>query len=171
MLLAQERAASAAVDLAIADLFPSLGVNAQYGGSGSDFPLVWNWSAGFRSVLSLFASWRDTEKVNEAVARLRAARAKIADREQQIRLDLSRGWNQLENVRRRLRLTELIARSTRESLDLINERYNLKAASAVEVTDAQVALTRARGDRVKARFDCEAAVARIRHAVGGEEQQ
>lgn len=165
-LRAQERLASAAVDQAIASLYPSLGLRGQYGGSGDHLPLVWNWSAAAQSALSLFTGWRETWRVEETVAQLRAARARLADREQQLCLELSQGMNALVSARQRVDLTELIVRQAQESLDLIGERYRVGQASALEVTDAQVALTGAQADRVRARFDYEAAAAQIRHAIG-----
>ena len=167
-LRAQERLSSAAVDQAIASLYPEIGLKGQYGGSGDRFPLVWNWSAAAQSAWNLFTGWRETWKVREAVAQLRSARARVADREQQLCLELSQAINKLESARQRVGLTGLITRQAQESLDLINERYRVGQASAVEVTDAQVALTGAQADRVKARFDYETAVAQIKHAVGEE---
>jgi len=165
-LRARERLASAAVDQAIAALYPDLGLHGQYGGSGSRFPLIWNWSAAAQSVWNVFTGWQETWKVEEAVAQLRAARTRVADREQQLYQELSQALNQLESARERVGLTGLIVRQAQESLDLINERYRVGQASAVDVTDAQVALTSAQADRVKARFDYETAVAQIEHSVG-----
>ena len=167
-LRAQERAASAAVDAAIADLYPTLRIQAQYGASGSSFPLVWNWSAAVQAALSLLDGGQRMGRIEEAVAQLRGARAQVADREQQIHLDLSQAVSQLESAQNRLTLSDLIVRQAQESLDLLNERYRLGAASSVELTDAQVALTRARGDQVKARFDYQSAVAQIQHSIGKE---
>jgi outer membrane protein len=165
-LRALEHAASAAVDAAIADLYPDLTLGAQFGGSGESFPLAWNWSAALRSALRFFTGWQRTWRVEQAVAELRAARAQAAAQEQQIRLDLRQALNQLESARRRLDVTALVARQARESLELVSERYRVGAASAVEVTDAEVALSRAKADGVEARFDFQTAVARIRHATG-----
>ena len=165
-LKANQRLASAAVDAAIADLYPSLGLQGRYGAGGDSFPLIWNWSGAVQSTLDLFTATRKTGRIDEAVAQLRSARAQLADREQQIYMDLTQALGQLDSARQRMDLTALTLRQARESLDLINERYRVGKASAVEVTDAQVALTGARADQVKARFEYLAAVAQIKHAVG-----
>jgi TolC family type I secretion outer membrane protein len=165
-LKAQEAVASAAVDAAIADLYPELRLRADYGLSGSAFPLVWNWSATLQSALQIFNGARNTATIEAATAELRAARARLADREQQIHLDLTRAVSQLESTRQGMTLTTLIVRQARESLDLIDERYKLGKASAVEVTDAQVALTSAQAEQVKARFEHQTAIAQIQHAIG-----
>lgn len=165
---AAEAESSAALDEAIADLYPSLTLRAEYAASGSRFPLLWNWSAGLHSVLSVFNAGSRKARVEQAVAGLRAARARVADREQQLHLDLSRALSQLEYARQRQSLTDLIVRQAREGLELVNERYRVGGASSLELTDAQVALTRAQADQVNARFDYEAALAEIRLAMGEE---
>lgn len=167
-LEARERAASAAVDAAVADLYPSLKVGGDYGGSGSSFPLAWNWSLFARAAASLFTGWSQTAGVDSSVAALRAARANVAAREQQLYQDLCDGLTALRTSGERQVLTDLIVREAEESLALVNERYKVGKASSIEVTDAQVSLTTARGDRVKARFDHMAAVARIQHEMGNE---
>ena len=167
-LEAQAMAASAAVDQAIADLYPSLSLQAGYQLGGSKLPLVWNWSGALQSALGIFSGWGKTAKIDDSVAQLRSARAAFADREQQVYLVLTLALNTLDSARQRLALTELIVQQAQESLDLVSERYRLGQASAVEVTDAQVALTSAQSDQVKARFDHQTALATIMHAMGEE---
>jgi TolC family type I secretion outer membrane protein len=165
-ILAGEQAASSAVDEAIADLYPALALRGQYGAAGRALPLVWNWSLSALSSLPLFTGGRQLARIEEATARLRQARARRAEREQQLYQELVTALNQYAGAREQLAVTDLLVRQARESLDLIDERYRLGAASAVEVTDAQVALTGARASQVKARFEGEIATARVRHAMG-----
>lgn len=168
LLQAQERVANAAVDEAIASLYPEIGLQAKYGLGGGHFPLTWNWSGALQSSLQLFTGRQQTWNIEAALAQLRSARSKVADREQQIYQDLKNALNQLDSSKQRLSLTDLLVRQAQESLDLVNERYKIGAAAAVEVTDAQVALTSARAEQVKAKFDYQAAIAQIKHAMGGE---
>jgi outer membrane protein TolC len=156
------------VDAAIADLYPTLQLKAEYALSGASFPLVWNWSGMLQAAIPLFNSGKKTAAIDEAAAQLRAARAQTTEREQQLYVDLTGAVSQLESARRRMDLTTLIERQARESLDLINERYRLGKASAVEVTDAQATLTSAQADQVKARFEYQTAAAQIKHAIGEE---
>jgi outer membrane protein len=167
-LRAQETFASAAVDETIADLYPSLRLTGQYGASGSRFPLIGNWWGAAQSAWSAFTGWRKTGRVDETAAQLRTARAATASREQQIHLEIRSALSQLDSARQRRQLSDLIVREAQESLNLVSERYRVGQASAVDVTDAQVALTQAQGDRVRARFDCQTAVAQLKHAIGEE---
>jgi outer membrane protein TolC len=165
-LRAQEQLASAAIDEAIADLYPSLGLRGRAGESGEDFPLVWNASAALNATWGLFNGWRRTARIQETVAELRSARSRLAEREQQIFLDLSRALGQEASARQRFLLTGLIRRQAQDAFDLINERYRIGSATAVEVTDAQVTLLQAQANQVKARFEHQIAIAEIQYSIG-----
>src|SRR4030043_1175839 len=62
--------------------------------------------------------------------------------------------------------SDLVAQQAQENVDLVNERYKVGRASAVEVTDAQVALSQAQSDQGTARFDYLAAVAQVQRTIG-----
>jgi outer membrane protein TolC len=169
-LRSETLAASAGLDAAVADLYPSLSVSGEYLWSGRALPLFWNWSGAARLAWTLFSGGKTTAAIEAAAASLRSARAREADREQQLALDLRTAFTQLEGARERQGLAALIVRHARENLEVVSERYRLGQASSVELTDAQAALSQARGDEVKARFDCHGAVAAILHASGEEER-
>jgi TolC family type I secretion outer membrane protein len=165
-LKARQTLASAAVDEAIADLYPALRLQADASLAGGAFPLVRNAAAALRATVGLFSGWRRTARIDQAAAQLRSARAAVADREQQVGLDLNLALSLLNTAQQRLTLTGLVLRQARENVELAAEQYRLGKASAVEVTDAQVTFFSARADDVKARFDCQTAIAQIRHATG-----
>jgi outer membrane protein TolC len=162
----QVRAASAAVDAAIADLYPALRLNGTFGWSGDHFPLVWNWSAAADAAMNIFDGGTRYGRITETAAQLRAARARQAAREQQMFADLSLSMAALDAAQQRMKLAELIVQQARESLDLVGERYRLGLATAVEEADAQAALANSRAEQVKARFDMLNNVASIKHTVG-----
>ena len=164
--LARERAAAASVDNAIASLFPSLSLGGSYSWSGSEFPLVWNWSLASSLGLTLFNGFRNTNAIDSAVASLRSTRAARAELEQRIYLDLRRAVAQLENARERLSIINLTVQQAEENLNLVNERYKIGKASSVELTDAQVSLSDARAQQVQARFDYQTAIALIKKTIG-----
>lgn len=165
-LKVQESIASNAVDAAIADLYPALGLSAGYGWSGGDFPLIWNWSAALQSSLSLFNGGAKRARIEEAAATLRGARTQTAEREQQLGLELRRALSRRDSARRKLELSDLLVRQARESLDLVQERYRQGRATALEVTDAQLNKTRATADQVQARYNYLIALAEIQLNLG-----
>jgi TolC family type I secretion outer membrane protein len=160
------KAASAYIDQAIADLFPSLSLSGSYTKSGDEFPLVWNWS--LRSLLSitLFSGGEKINQINKATASLRIARAKLAQAEQSVYLELSRAISQLEESRQRYAIADLVVRQAEENRTLAEERYKLGKASSIELTDALVSLSDARVKLIQAKFDYQTAVALINKETG-----
>ena len=117
-------AASAAVDAAIADLYPvAAGCRREYARQRQPLPAGLELVAGAAAGAAAVHGWRKTARIDQAVAQLRAARAQTADREQQIYLDLSQALSQLESARRAAGADRLIVRQAQESLDLVSERY------------------------------------------------
>lgn len=160
-LRAQVCAASAAVDFAVADLRPDLTFNTGLSWSGAGFPLGWGWSFGPSIDASLFDGWRKTSVLDAAAAELRASRARVADREQQLFQDLTAALAQFRTACAQSGVAEVVVRSARESLTLATARYRLGLATAVELTDAEVAVAQARTQQVQARRDEAAAQALI----------
>ena len=72
----------------------------------------------------------------------------------------------IEDSRERLDIATLTARQAEENLTLVSGRFENGKASSVELTDAQVALATARGDRIQAEYDLHLALAAIRRATG-----
>jgi outer membrane protein TolC/DNA-binding MarR family transcriptional regulator len=159
-------AASAGVDAAVADLRPDLSLSASYSWSGSDFPLRHGWSLGPSLGWTLFNGWRNVSAVDAAVAQLRAARARAAGREEQLRAEMVTACSDLATARERMELAELIVRHARENLELANERYRVGMATSVELADAEAALAQARAQQVQALYDALAADAAIRRNLG-----
>jgi len=141
------------VDFAVADLRPDLSFDAGLSWSGGSFPLNRGWSFGPSLDWSLFNGWRKTGALDAAAAELQASRAGIANREQQLFQDLITALIQLHTARAQAVVAEVIVRAARESLDLVNARYRVGLATAVELTDAEVAVAQARTQQVQARHD------------------
>src|SRR5207249_4747091 len=98
-----------------------------------------------------FNGFQNLYTIEEATANLRAARAAVALVEQQVWLEVRTAYVSLEDARERLDLTELTIRQAEENLRLAQGRYDVGKATAVDLTDAQVALAQARSDNVQAR--------------------
>lgn len=165
-LMFRERAASASIDAAIADLFPQFSFSASLSYAGSLTPVTWSWALGPAVSWLIFGGWTKTEALKERVASLREARSNLADAEQRIFLELSQATAALEDARERLRITALTVQQATENLDLVQGRFGVGRASSVELTDAQVALANARGERVQAEFDLQIALAQLKRAMG-----
>jgi outer membrane protein TolC len=166
-LAAEEKAASAAVDYSIADLFPRLSATGSYNWSGTDFPLVWNWNIGPALAAEIFSGFTRVNQIEQAAAQLRSARSRKAAREQEVYRQLQTELAGLSGAREQLLLADAEAQSARQNFELVSERQRIGRATALEFADARVSLTRARSDQALALFQYQSAVAGIRRAAGG----
>ncbi|MDD4101220.1 MAG: TolC family protein [Kiritimatiellae bacterium] len=171
VLRAHERAASAFVDQSIADLYPDLSLGANFDLSGRGFPLVWNFSWAIRAAQSVFDGHRRTTLISEAVTRLRTARANLASAEQSLFLDLLTARAQLETALKRSEVARLVQSQSSENLDVVNEQYRVGISSSIERTDAQVTMTQAQSDVIRAYYDEKIALARLLRLTGNIGQQ
>ena len=166
ILHARERSASAYVDQTIAELYPELSLRADASVSGRDFPLIWNFSSAFRFLGNIFDGHRKTARIDEAVTRLRTARANVADAEQTLYLELVSAAAERESSRERADIARLIQRQAEDNLAIVNEQYILGLSSSIERTDAQVALTQTQANVIRAEYDEQTAIARLIRLIG-----
>jgi len=161
------QSASAGVDNAVAALWPSLSLSGSYGYSGSDFPL--NWARNISAALSmdLFKGGQKMEAIKIATANLKSARTSMSALEQRIFLDITRARTQMLDASQKLEVNKKILQQAEENLNFIEQRYRTGKASAIELTDAQVSLTKARENIIQARFDYLIARAALEKIVGG----
>ncbi|HTF58269.1 MAG TPA: TolC family protein, partial [Planctomycetota bacterium] len=162
----REKAASAAVDGAIADLFPAFTAHASLSWSGDFTPISWSWLAGAALDWLLYGGGALEARIDEAVAGLRVARAARAAGEQDVYSGLRQAVSNFEDARERLKISALTARQAEENLTLVQGRFDVGRASSVELTDAQVSLANARGERVRAEYDIQIGRAAVARAAG-----
>ena len=163
---ARERAASAYVDQTIAELYPELTLGANADLSGRGFPLAWNFSWALRLAQNIFDGHRKTARIDDAVTQLRTARANAADAEQTLYLNLVNAVAARESARKRADISRLIQKQAEDNLAIVNEQYRVGSSSSIERTDAQVALTQAQSDVIRADYDEQTAIAQILRLAG-----
>ncbi len=166
VLRARERAASYAVDEAVAALYPDVTLSSDLTLGGRDLPLTPNFSWTMRLVQTLFDGNRRADRIRTSLTELRSARARVADAEQALFLSLVSAAAQYQSATKRLDTALLVARQAAENRDLVNEQYRVGLSSSIERTDAQVAVTRAQADVVRARYDAHAAQALLARLTG-----
>jgi outer membrane protein len=163
---ARERAASAAVDAAVANLYPDLSLRGSFTATGPLTPVNWFWSAGPSLSWLVFGGWAQVGQLNETVAGLQSSRAALAQAEQLVFLDIQQALAIREDARQRLAILVLTVRQAEENLDLVQSRYAIGKASSVELTDAQVALATARGNKIQSEYEYRISDAQLKRAVG-----
>jgi len=163
---AREAGASASVDRAIADLYPSLSLHLSYGWTGSLSPAAWSASIGGLINWLLTSGGAVQAEIRAAAANLRESRAARVQADHEVLLELRQAVTLFEDSRERLGIADLTARQAEENLTLVQGRFENGRASSVELTDAQVSLATARGDRIQADYDLHLALAALRRAAG-----
>lgn len=106
-------------------------------------------------------------------ANLRAARRNVDTFEQNLKdtknkvaLELKQAFLDIEQSEEAKKLAEESVAAAQEDLNLVREKYNLGAATILEVLDAEVSLKQAQTNRVQAIFDNNLAISRLEKVIG-----
>lgn len=152
-LQASADAAKAYVDYTICNLYPTISLGLTFDVTGSSTPLLWNYAAAGNVAHSLFSAGDKNRRIEEAVARMRVARSKVAEAEQSLYNNLVTAVLNAERAKKSLDVARVAEQAARENYEIVENRYEVQMASALERTDAQVQLTSARANVVTASFD------------------
>ncbi len=146
ILRAKLRAASARVDYAVADLLPSLSLDAGF----NYVDPAWNFSWGVNAIQSLFEGYRKTSAVDSAVVEMQSAREAVFLAEQDLSCRLSLAVATRDTAIQALENARIQVRQARENLDNVIAQYRVGEASRIDFTDAASAFSGAEGARIKA---------------------
>ena len=152
-LRASADAAKDYVDWTICDLYPKLSFSLTFDAKGESSPLLWNYAAVPAVAQNLFSAGAKNRQIEAAVAQLRAARSKLAEAEQKLYNQVLVATLSADRARKSLAVAETALAAAHENFDVVSSRYDVGKASALERTDAQVALSSAEAAVVTARYD------------------
>jgi len=161
---AKLRAASAAVDYAIADLMPS--VSASFALNWSD-PL-WYWRWGVNAAQNLFTGFKKTTAVDRAVVAMNQAATSVDSAELALSLNIEMAINERDNAREALATAEVSVHTAKENLDTVYGQFAVGDASRVDFTDAVADYVTAIANYIKAFYRGQIAEAKL-FALGGVE--
>ncbi|MBO7721415.1 MAG: TolC family protein [Kiritimatiellae bacterium] len=159
---AKLRAASRAVECAIADLMPS--VDAEIGISWADPLWAWHWGVG--AVQSVFTGFRKTTAVDRAVVQMESAAAAVDEAEQQLSLRLETAIAVRDNALRKRETARASLMNAQENLDTVKAQYMQGYASRVDFTDSISRYASALGSRVSAFYSGQMAEASLFAIIG-----
>ena len=163
---ALEQAAESAIKSARADFFPTVTGAAGYSYNGQEYPLVWNWNVLGSLNIPIFSGFLTKQQVAEARANLLRTKANGDVLKQTVLAEVSQAYLNLEATQERLRVTAVTVTQAKERMALAEGRYRAGLATAVEVTDAEVALVNAQVNDVVAMSTYQAAKAQLERAMG-----
>jgi outer membrane protein len=171
MMRARRLIAEESIRLAKAGRYPTLSLSANYDVSTDRLTLESDQLdksyAGYL-VLSfpLFDGLRTKSRISRSYSQLRQADIGMASLEDGIELEvrsavleIGAAWETLKSQEKNVEMAE-------EGLAIANQRYLKGYATNLEVMDAQLALTRARNNRIQALHDLNLAIAKAKKAMG-----
>ena len=163
-----EEAASIYVDKTIADLYPTFSLNLGATVSGHDpgLPLIWNLTGAASLAQNLFNGNRNMIAIRQAVLELKNARASRAAYEQQLFQLLRNASLNAQLAQQQYKVALEVEKQSKEYFDLVSTQYSVGKSTALERTDAQVALSDAKAKVVSAKFDYQDALATIATLIG-----
>ncbi|MBO7655795.1 MAG: TolC family protein, partial [Kiritimatiellae bacterium] len=119
-----------------------------------------------RGVATLFHGKRNLTQIDQAITDLRAARATVAETEQNLYQDLVKAVTQRDGARESSRVAQMVYDQAKENLSIVEPQYQIGTSSSVERTDAQVSVTEAHANVVTAFYDEQDAQAKIACLIG-----
>jgi outer membrane protein TolC len=169
-----EAAANSDIGSARSARYPSVDAVAQYSYSKEFFPdHVFeeigrddNASYGLQLSYTIFSGFSTTSSIRQAKIRRHTAEYEVAQARRTVALDITTSALRAEEARRRYQLTDEQVRSAQEDLNIAQEKYNLGAATILDILTAQVSLSQAETDKVQAVFDYNLARAQLEKAMG-----
>ena len=163
----QVKGSEAAIISAKRQYFPSINATLSSGESAiSDSNGKW-WYGAFGSIsMPLFTGGRIKNQIREAQARHSEQEGRFREMAQEVEFQVAGAFYPYQVLREKIPVVKEQVATARLALDLARERLRLGLGSVVEVTQSEVASTRAEIGLVTARFDAQTARAAVEYAAG-----
>jgi len=166
-----ERSAGVQLDLARAESRMKVDFNANYGIMSrlpsnlvsSEFT---RWTAAVNFTLPVFDGFRRSSLVWQATAFQRTARLERERVEQQVRLALEQGRDELAAAAETIRAARANVGQAEQVLAMMQNNYQYGAATTLDIVDAQTALSVARTNLLRGLHDYSVARATLRWTAG-----
>ncbi len=164
----RKEAADRMVRVARGGFFPEIGVAAWYEGNQHSRPGTAgdSWSLVAAAKFTAFDGARTRAQVRTARARARQADEMTRLMEQKVALEVRQAWHDLAAALQRLEEARHAVEWAKESLKIVEDRYQEGLTTLVELLDAETRLTGARTREVSAQRDVMLARAALDLAVG-----
>ena len=163
---AQIEAAQAQLAGAKAGYLPTVTATGLYGGASGDPALHETWSITGNLSWNLFQGFLTASQVRETTALAAAARANYTTQELQVRLDVEQAYFTVVAASESVGATDKEVQSAQENLQLAQGRYDAGVGTILDLTTAQVALSSAQADQVRALTTFRVGLATLDRVLG-----
>jgi outer membrane protein len=165
--VARGHAARTAASAISAERLPRLGVAADYGLSGNQFPdAISTRSVSVQVSLPVLDGWRREGRLSEQRAVAQESDVRVKDLRQQVAADVDRALLDLRSAAAQQMITRERLQLATEEVSQARQRFQAGVAGNIEVINAQEDLVRAREADIDARFGALAARISLAGSVG-----
>lgn len=133
--------------------------------SSSEWKQFASWDIGIRLSLSIFEGFLTTSQVRSAKAQVRLNKDNLEQNKRDLALAIKQADLLVKEAERKIQLTDDALTSAEEDLKLTQEKYNLGAASILDLLDANFSYKTAKNNQVQALYDYNLAVAQYEKAT------
>lgn len=175
-LLAQEKTFDEtrhAVKAAVAGYLPNLSLSASYRkfNGTQAYPVTFDYSSntksyGFSVNWNIFDGFLREQRVTAAKVNKNNARADLADARNYTVSNIKTGYLDIEQLKEQKQVSQENVSAAEEDLKITQEKYNLGAATILDLLDAQVSLKTAQVALIQVDFDLNLAIAQLENAMG-----
>ncbi len=175
-LLAAQKELSASkhgLNSALADYIPRLSIFGEYTNfiGNVAFPTVQQFSSkektfGFRISYTIFDGFGRQRNVTQAKVSRNNAMAEHSDARNLVMQQIKTAYLDIHNQKEAVSVAGESVAAAEENMKIVQERYNLGAATILDLLTAQEGLKRAQVSLINSKFDLNLAIARLENAMG-----
>jgi len=171
-----EQSAATQLELAKAENRMSVDFNAAYGLVAREprnllDRLYSRWNVGLSFTLPIFDGFQRSGMIWQATANQRTARLEREKAEQQVRLGIQQGLDELRATQETVAAARANIEQAERVLEMTQANYQFGAATTLDIVDAQTALSEARTNLLRGLHDYSVARANLLWTVGREPWQ
>ena len=146
-------------------------LNGQYGYSARETSNLWKqsftrWMFTVNVTLPLFDGGRRSGLIQQAIANRRIVEQARVETEENVRLEVQTALDELERAEKTVEAARLNVQQAGRVLTMMQDNYRYGAATTLDVTDAQTALTTARWTLLQGLYDHTMARVQLRYVMG-----
>jgi len=165
--------AKAQMGLARSTFFPTFNLRGGYSWNNQNLDQIknirtrdYNWSFGASISFVIFENFQRKQNLSYAKANLNSIKESYRQTKNDIALQVKQAYIGVQQAQESIGLTNDKLQSAKEDLDLVQEKYNLGAASILDLLVAEGSYKQAESDQVQALYNYNLAVAQFEQAIG-----
>jgi len=154
------------IDIASSGKRPSIGLSASTGWNDSLFPDGEDWSVGLSASWNVFDGGVTKAQIEQAKSARVQAELKLNQTLDTIEQEVRQSYLSMKEAEERLQTTQTTVDKALEDVYIAQEKYKVGMGTNLDVIDAQLALTQAKTNHVKALYDYNVSRAKLAKAIG-----